>query len=154
MAKTARKPETDHADEKAERPMAGGAGVVANWNYSLAAFYARRLQKYWQYPFELAKMRSLEEFALSLIEFETELLDDYADQADEFRRIVSEEGRQTPGSRGQVYEAQLLKAQRDAALIIEQAKAQAERIVTSARSRAERLTGDEIVEAARKMSNG
>ena len=155
MSNTAKKlPETDDTNQAVETFLTGGARVIVNWNYSLAGFYGRCLQKYWLYPFELAKVRSLEAVARSLVEFETELLADYADQADEFQRIVGEKGREAPGLRGQVYEEHLLKAQKDAALIIEQAKLQAERIVNSARSRAEKMTGDQIVEAARKASHG
>lgn len=143
MSKTAKEPaETDHLDKAAERGLVGGAELLANWNYSLADFYARRLQKYWQYPFGLAEMHSLEEVAYSLIEFETELLADYADQADELKRIANGKRRKACGAPGQQYEASLLKAQEDAALIIEQAKAQAERIISSAQLRAEQMASE------------
>jgi hypothetical protein len=143
MSKTIKEPtETDRPDKTAERGLVGGAELLANWNYSLVDFYARRLQKYWQYPFALAEMHSVEDVAYSLIEFETELLADYADQADEFRRIAGGKRRKARGAPVQQYEASLLKAQEDAALIIEQAKAQAERIISSAQSRAEQMAGD------------
>ena len=157
MPKTAKEStETHRPDKTAESALSGGAELVAKWTYSLADFCTRRLQKHWQYPFELAEMRSLEEVAKSLTEFETELLADYADAADELQRIASGNRPKTLSAPGQNYEASLLKAQRDAALIIEQAKAQAERILNSAQSRAEQLThdGQTAPSAPRKRARG
>ena len=154
MSKTAKETTaTDHLEEVAEVALTG-AELLASWNYCLANFYARRLQKYWKYPFELAGMRSLEEVARSLIRFETELLSDYADQANELQRIALGKRRRARSAPGQQYEAGLLKAQKDAALIIEQAKAQAERIVSSAKSRAGEMTDREEAtpDAARKRA--
>ena len=150
MPQTSRQsPQPDPTYTTAERPLAGGAALLANWNGSLADFYFRRVQKYWHYPAELAELRSLEEVAGSLLEFEAELLADYADQADELLRIVSGERRQAHGVPGQHYEARILKAQKDAAAIIDQAKAQAERIVDSARSQA-----DEMIANGAKHASG
>jgi hypothetical protein len=157
MSKTPKPPaETSEAGPGDERSLTGGAALLANWNTSLADFYVRRLQKYWQYPLDLADMRSLEEVAQSLIEFERELLADYADQADELQRIVGGE-RKAHAAPSQPYEARILKAQKDAALIIDQAKAQAERILASARSQAAEAKpggGEEVAEAARKSAHG
>ena len=61
---------------------------------------------------------------------------------DELQRIVLGKRRYAQGEPGEQYEARLLEAQRDAGLIIEQAKAQAERILNSAKSRAEQMTAD------------
>jgi len=155
MAKTAKDPtETDRLEETAERALTGAAELLADWNYCLADFYARRLQKYWKYPFDLAGMRSLEEVAQSLLKFETELLSDYASQANALQRIALGKRRKADVGQIQQYEARLLKAQKDAALIIEQAKAQAERIVESAKSRAEQMTDEEETapDAARKRA--
>ncbi len=116
--------------------LAGGAAMLADWNASLGDFYLRRWQKYWQYPLALVELRSLSEMAESLANFERELVADYADQADEFQRITRGERRGTGETPVRQYEALLLKAQSDAAEIIEQAKAQAERIMASASARA------------------
>ena len=126
----------------AERPLAGAAALLADWNASLTDFYFRRCQKYWLYPLELSDVRSLEDVAQSLVEFETELVADYADQADEFLRIAGSEHRKAPDASVRHYEGQILKAQADAAAIIEQAKAQAEHILDAARARAEELAAE------------
>ncbi len=137
MAKSTRKkPEADaeRTADAGERPLSGGAVLLADWNASLADFYVRRWQKYWQFPAALAELRSLTGLAESLVEFEKELLADYADQADELQRIARGEHRGTGETPVRQYEALLLKAQSDAAEIIEQAKAQAERIMASAQA--------------------
>jgi len=133
MTKTPRPHSESGNAETAQRLLAGGPALLADWNASLADFYARRAQKYWQYPFALAEMKSLADVAHSLAEFERELLADYADQADELRRIARSGGKahHAPAS----YEAHILEAQNDAAQIIEEAKAQAEHIVAAARAR-------------------
>jgi hypothetical protein len=147
MAKsTRRRPQTEpreeaRAEETGEHALTGGAALLADWNASLTDFYMRRWQKYWQYPLALAELRSLTEVAESLVEFEKELMADYADQADEFQRIVRGEHRGTGETPVRQYEALLLKAQSDAAEIIEQAKAQAEHIMASAQSSVEQMSG-------------
>jgi hypothetical protein len=154
MAKTPRKTaETDRSLNSSERGLTSGE-LLANWSSCVTDFYTRRLEKYWQYPFALAGMRSFEEVAHSFVEFETKLLGDYADHANELQRIVLGKRRDTQRAPGEQYEARLLEAQRDAGLIIEQAKAQAERILNSARSQAEQMTATEEVTplAARKRA--
>ncbi len=162
MAKsTRRRPRTEPREEvrvedTGEQALSGGAALLADWNASLTDFYMRRLQKYWQYPLALAELRSLSEVAESLVEFERELMADYADQADEFQRIARGEHRGTGETPVRQYEALLLKAQGDAAEIIEQAKAQAERIMASAQASVERTgarTAGSAAEA-RKAANG
>ena len=155
MSKTAQKQtKTDRLDDAGERAKFGGVEMLVNWNACLADFYARRLLKYWTYPFELAGMRSVEGLAESVAKFETDLLSDYAAHVDELQRIIFGKQRDTLGAPGEQYEERLLKAQRDAGLIIEQAKAQAERILSSASSRAEQIaTDDEVVpHATRKRA--
>lgn len=127
------------AEAAGEQALSGGAALLADWNASLVDFYVRRWQKYWQYPATLAELRSLTEVADSLVEFEKQLLADYADQADEFQRIVRGEHRGTGETPVRQYEALLLKAQSDAAEIIQQAKSQAERIMASAQASVEQM---------------
>ncbi|MEX0853742.1 MAG: hypothetical protein WD036_10750 [Bauldia sp.] len=157
MSKTQKKPaERDQPEKVGERSLTGGAALLAGWNQSLAEFYLRRFQKYWQYPLQLAEMRSLEDVAQSLVAFEAQLLADYADQAEALQRLARSESGRATGRTGH-YESRLLKAQHDAALIIEQAKAQAERIIASARSRADGATdrdAEEPIAAARRTAHG
>jgi hypothetical protein len=161
MAKsTRRRPQTEpreevRAEDAGEHVLGGGAALLADWNASLADFYMRRWQRYWQYPLALAELRSLTEVAESLVEFEKELMADYADQADEFQRIVRGEHRGTGETPVRQYEALLLKAQNDAAEIIEQAKAQAEHIMASAQSGVEQMAGRSAGgPQSRKAANG
>jgi hypothetical protein len=144
--------DTRHSGEAAEGASTA-AELLVNWNSSLAEFYARRLSSYWKYPMKLMRMRSLEEVAQSLTSFQAELLSDYAEEARELERIAS--GKSKPDvAPSRDYEARLLKAQKDAAAIIEQAKAQAERIVSAAEARAEQKPGEEEASpnAARKRA--
>lgn len=155
MARTAQKlTETDPLDDANKPPATlGGVEMLVDWNSCLADFYARRLLKYWAYPFELAGRRSLEGLAESAAKFETDLLSDYAAHVNELQRIAFGSQRDTRAAPDEQYEEHILKAQKDAGLIIEQAKAQAERILKSARSGAEQLAGDdEVVPPARKRA--
>ena len=144
--------DTRHSGEAAEGALTA-VELLVNWNYGMTEFYARRLRKYWKYSVELMGMRSFDEVAQSLASFEAELLSDYAEQASEFERIAS--GKSRPDvAPSQDYEARLLKAQKDAAAIIEQAKAQAARIVSAAEARTKQKTGEEEASpnAARKIA--
>lgn len=120
---------------------AGGAVLLARWNYSLATFYARRVERWWAYSLGLAQIRSPEQFGRSFLGFETDLLADYAEQAGELQQIALDRSDETANAPSETYETTLLKAQKDAALIIEQAKAQADRILRSAQSIAEQDAG-------------
>lgn len=152
MPRTAKRPREAAASGRApEGAVSDGVGLLANWHASLAEFYLRRIQRYWLYPFDLAQFVSVDQVARSLQEFEVELLADYADMAEELTRIA---GKQKRGSRRD-YEAHILKAQEDAAAILDQAKAQAERILESARAQVEAAperSEDETAEPQRKAA--
>ena len=155
MAKRAQKSTEADLPEEANGPaVLGGVEMLVNWNSCLVDFYARRLLKYWAYPFALGGIRSLEGVAESAAKFESDLVGDYAAHVKELQRIVFGKERDTQSVSGEQYEERLLKAQGDAGLIIEQAKAQAERILRSAKLRAEQLVGDDEVvpHAARKRA--
>ena len=140
MSKTPKKPPEPHddsVDRGAERALMTGAALLADWNYSLAGFTLQRMQKYWQLPFDLARLSSLDQIAQVQQAFEAQLMADYADQAEKLWQIARGEPRKSPGAPSQDYESGILRAQKDAALIIEQAKAQAQRIIEAARSHAE-----------------
>ena len=106
------------------------------WNQSLLGFYIGRLQQYWKLPFEVHPFSTSEEYIQLHERFLKKMITDYAEHAEELMAIA---GREQQVSRDPIepgYEHHLLKAQEDAAKIIEQAKAQAERIIASAEDRA------------------
>ncbi len=155
MARTSQKrTETGRVGDANNPASFGGVELLVNWNSCLADFYARRVAKYWAYTFELAGRRSPEGLAKSAAKFESDLVSDYAAHVNKLQQIVFGKERDTPSVPDEQYEERLLKAQGDAGLIIEQAKAQAERILNSAKLRAEQLIGDDEVapHAARKRA--
>jgi hypothetical protein len=114
--------------------------LLTRWNYSLVAFYLRRWQRQMELPFHLARSTSPAELVEARRAFEEDLIADYGDQAEALHQTCWETPSPwDPGDYGGV----LLKAQEDARLLLDQAKAQADRIIASARARA-----DEIVAKA------
>jgi len=134
------------AADFAELGLTGAAGVLANWNYSMTAFFARRMQRYWQLPLQLAEVVTPHQFTEVRLDFEARLLADYAEEAERLWRIVHANDRQAPP---EDYEAGILRAQEHAAMIIDQAKAQAQRILESARAQADEM----IATGAKQASN-
>lgn len=120
-----------------------GMGFLFSWNAELTTFYARRFQQYWSLPFRLAQCVRPEDVQSLQEDFLQRLAADYRNEAARLSRIVSGPGEASPASTDAAeaaYAARLNDAQRDAAMIIEQAKAQAERIVESAEKRTARPT--------------
>ncbi len=149
MAKTSRRSRASKdVDQGAGRPVGEGMALLADWNSSLAEFYFRRVQLYWLYPLDLVQLGSFDEVARSLKEFEAQLITDYEDQAEELARIVRREPRKLNIPAIRDYETSILKAQEDAAAIIDQAKVQAERIIDSARAQVEAAMPRKEQEAA------
>jgi len=130
------------------RAITGAVGVVANWNYSMAAFLVRRMQRYWQLPMQMAEAVAPQQLTEVRLDFEEQLLADYAAEAERLWRIVHADDRKLPP---EDYEASILRAQEHAAMIIEQAKAQAQRIVESARAQADEMIADGAKQASNEV---
>ena len=109
---------------------------LGNWNQSLFGFYVGRVQQYWKLPFEIQPASSPEEYFQMHERFLHKMVADYAEQAEKLMEIANKElsGSRDPSE--PEYAAHLLKAQQDAAKIIDQAKAQAEHILAAAEERA------------------
>jgi hypothetical protein len=129
----------------AESATTGAAAVLASWSYSLAAFGLLRMQRYWQLPMQMVQAVSPQQLSEVRLDFETQLLEDYAAQTERLWKISHAASRQLPP---EDYEAGILRAQEHAALIIDQAKAQAQRIVDSARAQA-----DEMIASGAKQAS-
>jgi len=110
---------------------------LSEWNEEIVQFYVSRYQQYWSLPMQLQSCSSLDDLRALQQDFQATLFDDYRDEAARLSRVVNAARKDLEPQQGTDYEAELLKAQQDAAAIIEQAKVQAERILASAREQAE-----------------
>jgi hypothetical protein len=115
--------------------------VLTNWNLSMLNFYMNRAQAYWALPTELPALLTPDDCVDAQEQFLATMVADYAAQAERLRQIVPEGVAQPDESCGTGYEQGLLKAQADAAKIIDQAKRQAARIMADAEKRASALSG-------------
>lgn len=111
-------------------------GFLTEWNTEITRFYAHRCQQYWTLPLRLQSCRTAGDFKTLQTEFQLELFEDYRGAASKLSKIAGADPGQSDNSLETAYAENLLKAQEDAAEIIEQAKDQAERIVASAHERA------------------
>lgn len=103
------------------------------WNAEITRFYLSRFQKYGLLPWSLQSCRTPDDFSALQAEFQRQLAEDYEEEAARLSRIVGASEHSAGATQDSDYAAGLLKAQEDAAAIIEQAKAQAESIVAEAR---------------------
>lgn len=115
-------------------------GLLFAWNAEITGFYLNRCQQYWTLPLRLQRCSTLADVQRLQIEFLRELAENYRDVVLRLSEIVSGPSHKRLGQ--EEYAAALQKGQRDAALIIEQAKSQAERILASAEERLEK-TGEQ-----------
>jgi len=107
-----------------------------DWNMEITRFYQSRFQKYGLLPWRVQSCRAPDDFGALQAEFQCQLVEDYERVAARLSRIVGASEHSAGATEDPDYAASLLKAQEDAATIIEQAKAQAESIVAEARERA------------------
>ena len=122
---------------EAEIEAGAAMAFLSEWNEEIVQFYIGRYQQYWSLPMQLQSCESLDDLRALQQDFQTSLFEDYRDEAARLSRVVNSACRHLLDEPEADYETALLKAQRDAAAIIEQAKAQAERILASARQQAE-----------------
>lgn len=111
------------------------AGFLTKWNAEIVRFYSHRYQRYWTLPLQFFSCRSMKDVETLQLDFRRELIEDYQAEAARLSRIADEAPDQTLNL-DEAYAAGLLKAQEDAAAIIEQAKVQAEQILASAHDQA------------------
>jgi len=117
---------------------------LADWNQSLLTFYLGRVQQYMKIPFEIHDPTSPEDYVNSHERFLGKMIEDYANQSENFLKIVRNNNPEKKDHSQSGYEPSLLKAQEDAAKIIDQAKVQAERIIAAANAQAEQIVQEPV----------
>lgn len=114
--------------------------LLWEWNEEILSFYFGRMQKYWALPMQLQSCGSIEDLRRLQSDFIERMIKDYSDEAAQLAKIagsIQAEDQGEDGEEGEAsYEDGLLRAQHDAAQIIEQAKAQADHILAEAQKRA------------------
>ena len=104
--------------------------LLARWNMEIMFLYGKRMQEYSVLPLRVMQCTSPDDLAKAQGQFSETLLTDYRAAADKLARAIG-----ATGKGHEEYAARLLKAQEDARDIIDQAKAQAKRIVEDAEKR-------------------
>ncbi len=134
-----------------QHDMLSVAGFLTRWNAEITRFYTQRHQHYWQLPFELLSCRSTDDLQKLQEKFRRELLEDYHAEVASLSSIATEVSDQAEGF-DNGYAAGLLKAQEDAAVIIDQAKKQAERILNTAHDQAAELATGTGTQSEKKQA--
>jgi len=112
-------------------PAVSWVQMLARWNMEIASLYGKRMQEYCLLPVNLMRCASPDDLARAQEEFSQTLLSDYRDAAEKLARAIGAGAAEG----GSGYAAALLRAQEDARDILDQAKAQAQRIVEEAEAR-------------------
>lgn len=120
--------QTETPGKPADMPAA--MALLFGWNMELSRFYLHRYQQYCALPTSFLSCISLEDLRTRQAEFLQQLMNEYRIGAQRLSRIAHPDG--TVADLSTDYAAELLKAQEDAAAIIDQAKVQAKRILDSA----------------------
>jgi hypothetical protein len=102
------------------------------WNTEIARFYLNRCQQYWLLPLRLLSCAAPADLQTFQVEFLRKLTEDYRDLATKLLQIAGLPTQSLEKAAQEHYAATLLKAQRDAAAILDQAMAQADRMRASA----------------------
>ena len=102
------------------------------WNTEITRFYLNRCQQYWLLPSRLLSCAGPADLQTAQIEFLRKLTEDYRDLATKLFQIAGRPTLYPEKVAQEHYAATLLKAQRDAAAILDQAMAQADRMRASA----------------------
>ena len=111
------------------------------WNQELTKFYSQRLQQYWSLPMQAIQCQSPQDWRGLQDQFLEKLANDYRQETSKLVDLTTGLDAISSDETSGGYEASILKAQKDAAAIIEQAKAQAEHIVKAAAKRADSTNG-------------
>ena len=119
--------------------------IAARWQEELMRFSLLRMNRYCDFSQRLRQCRSLGDVLAIQSDFVQQMMADYGAEsqvlAKDLVQPMAESARAQAGVPAPSYEKSILKAQHDAARIIEMAKEQAERIVAEARARASRKNG-------------
>jgi len=107
--------------------------LLARWNMEIMFLYGKRMQEYVVLPLRVMQCTSPDDLAKAQNLFSETLLTDYRAAAEKLARAVGVDTGKTGGH--EEYAARLLKAQEDARDILDQAKAQAQRIIEDAEKR-------------------
>jgi hypothetical protein len=132
-------PNTDHGTpnrDAAVSSLTPWLGMLTQWNTDIASFYGRRMQAYAMLPVNLMLCVSPEDVVDAQEDFSRTLMADYRAAAEKLAQATGlEAGKAQGGDATQAYAAALLKAQDDARAILDQARAQAQRIIAEAQAR-------------------
>jgi hypothetical protein len=111
--------------------------MLSRWNMEIASLYGKRMQEYCMLPFNLMLRVSPDDLADAQDDFSETLLADYRAAAEKLTDAFGAGTRKTSGNEAtEAYAAVLLKAQEDARNMLDQARAQAQRIINDAEARA------------------
>ncbi len=146
-----KKPEATHSQASVPAPdVPSVTAFLFGWNMELAQFYFRRYQQYWTSPVRFLACQSVEELRAAQAEFLQQLMADYRENAVRLSQIAN--GSNSTTHLDTAYEARLLKAQQDAAAIIEQAQAQARRILESVQRQVDKNEALAVQERVKKQA--
>ena len=126
------KPAAGTCDNVKKHDLPSSIAMLFGWNMEMAQFYFRRYQQYCTSPISFAACKTLDDVQHQQAEFLNCLMADYRENATRLSMIAHID--QPVKSADAAYSEKLLQAQEDAAAIIEQAKAQADRILRSAQA--------------------
>lgn len=116
----------------ANDPPASWLLMLARWNMEITSLYGKRLQEYFLLPLRVMQCTSPDELAKAQDQFSQTLLTDYRAAAEKLTRAIGAKLDTSKAARDDEYAASLLKAQEDARDILDQARAQAKRIIEAA----------------------
>jgi vacuolar-type H+-ATPase subunit H len=139
--------------------MAGNREAFATaikWQQEFLSFFGRRMASYVELSGQLPQCRNPGDWLGLQTRFLQQLLSDYRAEAEWVTRQFSQAERPVQKQIDQAfnsYEETLLKAQRDAAKIIDMAKDQAQRIVENAQVQPVRKTAETASKRARKTAS-
>jgi vacuolar-type H+-ATPase subunit H len=139
--------------------MAGSRDTFAaaiKWQQELLSFFGRRMASYVELGGQMPRCRNPGDWLALQTRFLQQLLADYRAEAEWVTSQFSRWERPMQKEIGQAfnsYEETLLKAQRDAAKIIDMAKDQAQRIVDNAQTQPGRKSGETVVKRNKKTAS-
>lgn len=111
--------------------------AMGRWNIEIASLCGKRMQYWSTFPMRLMQCSSSDELSHVQDEFAQTLLTDYRAAVEKLVLAINGNANSGQSDANQDYATTLLKAQEDAGNIIDQARAQAKRIVEEAQSRGE-----------------
>lgn len=123
-----------HAKATASQPAVADDQMLMRWNSELVSLYSKRMQEYWALPLQMMTCASPDDVADVQERFMRKLREDYGAAAAGLAELATRGLSVEPQEN---YAATLLKAQEDARAIIDQARAQAARIMAEAEERSQ-----------------